>query len=92
MPISMKGRTGELRCGYQVAAQLGAWEWSPQGVDDGVVDTALTSVDEFWLEQEPLTLALPMGRQQWIWEGVKVVREGTSRARVHLTGKPRFGQ
>jgi hypothetical protein len=90
--MHMKGPSGEIRCGYQIAARLGTWELAPKivaGPDVLLFHAAVREADDFWLAQEPLQLALQVGRTLWVWEGVVPVRDGTT-IHVDLQGKPQI--
>jgi hypothetical protein len=70
MALNQSGRGGELRCGYQVAARLGAWTLN----HDGRVEAAVADLDTFWLESSPqVSLWLRVGRRHWVWRTVEVV-------------------
>jgi hypothetical protein len=81
MPISMRGQRGELRNGYQVAAQLRAWS-----LDSGQV---LTSgiVDEFWAAGD-LSLWLIVGRRAWVWRQAELAGREGDQLRIRVTGSP----
>lgn len=90
----MRGPAGEIRVGYQVAAQFGAWEIAPKivaGPDVLLFKAAVKSVDQYWFTQEPLALTVRVGRTRWTWEGeaVTVVRDGST-LHADLKGKPRI--
>lgn len=85
--MNMRGPTGEIRYGYQVAAKLGSWELTPK-TDDAMFFTATAvAVDDYWITQEPLVLALRFSRSQWLWTGIVAIRDGRY---IHttVTGKP----
>jgi hypothetical protein len=87
--LTMTGKGGQVRCGYQYAAALGAWTMEPRGPDFRV-SGALASVDDFWITQEPLSLALPLGRTKWVWENVALTREGQGEFSVIVVGPPQI--
>lgn len=84
--MKAEGIGGELRCGYQVAAQLAAWElldanpgWRVQAV--------YASQNEYWLTQRPLTLTLVIGGYTWTWDGVEPESDGS----IVVDSPPREG-
>jgi hypothetical protein len=87
--LTMTGRGGVVRCGYQEAARLGTWKMEPRDQQFRVSGT-LDTVDDFWISQEPLMLALPMGRTQWTWPSVIVNREGALGFSIVVLGPPQI--
>lgn len=88
--MDMRGPSGEIVFGYQVAATLGAWTATPNITNtEGLIllKAAVKEADDYWLSQEPLLVKLKFGRTEWIWENVRVVRDGTT-IHVDLKGKP----
>ncbi len=85
MPFTMRGKAGELRRGYQVAAKLASWTWD----GGGRVEARSPSVDAFWLDEEspPLSLHLEVGRQTWIWRDVQLVQRDQPLV-IAVTGQP----
>lgn len=77
------GQSGELRTGYQVAAQLGPWAIDLAEVMLGdapgwTCSARIIKTDAYWLEHgEAFDLRLDVGRVQWRWRNVN----------VHLTGE-----
>jgi hypothetical protein len=81
--FAWRGRDGELRRGYQVAARLGAWTWD----GGGSVTAPSPTIDAYWLgEDGPLSLHLEVGRQTWIWRDVRLVQREP--LVVAVTGEP----
>jgi hypothetical protein len=67
--LQVTGLRGELRVGYQVAAELGPWRLAlaPQLPRRYTVRAAIVAVSAYWLHQQPLTLALEVGPDVWSW-------------------------
>jgi hypothetical protein len=87
--MTVKGKTGTLKVGYQQAARLGTWTLAPKAGSPAVdtVVAQMVDVDEYWIEQEPLDLVLVVGPTQWIWRGIAATRDGASLI-IDLTEKP----
>ena len=86
------GQGGELRVGYQQAAQLGPWvlETSASPALPALrftIEAPVSSVDQFWVTQAPMTLDLRFGRFHWVWDEVRpeLVNGHVS---VRVFGKP----
>lgn len=79
-----EGYGGELRAGYMVAAQLGAWRLVP-GEDGSHVVTFKSGmpVDAFAARQRPLTLILRIGSMTWTWDDAEY-----SDGQVRIHGAP----
>lgn len=73
----MRGASGELRRGYQVAAQLGPWTMD----ETGQVQVDRTEVDSYWMDQAgpALQLWLRVGQRAWVWRTVEVLDGETCR-------------
>jgi hypothetical protein len=83
----MRGPSGEIRHGYQVAARLGKWEAMPRNETEMSFTASVVSVDEYWILQEPLEVALRLARTEWVWREVAPVRDG-NQIHIVLKGKP----
>ena len=82
--MTIRGLTGELRCGYQVVARLGSW--TREGAR---VETTAREVNEFWLDQASrLDLRLDVGRRQWQWRGVDLIDSNRESFVVRVHGSP----
>ncbi len=79
----VSGVSGEIRAGYQRAAELGKWEMDVHRV----IRADIVSASNFWLAQKPLDIRLRVGRRWWIWRGVDVSNKGSS-VRVQVRGDP----
>lgn len=86
--VIMRGPAGEIRYGYQVAAQLGSWEATPKNETVLSFTGTLKDVNEYWIQQEPLQVNLRFGRTRWVWDVPKVIRDGKT-IHAELIGKPR---
>jgi hypothetical protein len=83
--FAMRGKTGELRRGYRVAARLGSWTWD----GGGSVTAPSPALDSFWIDEAdagPLSLRLDVGSQQWTWHDVQLAQREP--LVIAVTGKP----
>lgn len=81
--VTVSGRGGEVRIGYQTVAELGTWT-----LRDELVTAAVASVDTYWMDQPyAKALRLPVGRSTWIWRDVNVSVAGTTLL-VRVSGSP----
>lgn len=73
-----RGETGALRVGYQVAADLGAWEMilAPRLPRAYLFRAVVTREHPYWITQEPLDISLTVATVEWLWRGVTIVRDG----------------
>lgn len=67
--LQVSGLRGQLRVGYQVAAELGPWRLSlaPQLPRQYEVHARVYRTDAYWLSERPLTLTLEVGSDVWAW-------------------------
>lgn len=83
MSLRMRGISGELRKGYQVAAQLGPWS-----MDGGRVEAATVVVDKFWIDSPGgWALSLRLGKKSWVWRQVDVLDVGPPMV-LRVAGSP----
>ena len=84
MPLNARGARGELRVGHKVVAKLAAWTLQESRFEakaDGEVNT-------FWLSGDyPVSLAIPMGRREWVWPNVQI-HDATDPVVVVVSGVP----
>lgn len=80
--LRFSGATGEIRCGYQVAARFGAWTYEHPSIEAQPGESS-----SFWLAQSPLDLYLDMGKVRWCWKGVELLEHGHI-VRIRVDGKP----
>jgi hypothetical protein len=67
----MRGTAGEVRVGYQMAAQLGRWSLD----EDGFVEADTRRREDFWLDQaNTVSVWLAVGRKFWVWSSARIVR------------------
>ena len=78
MAYRVQGAAAELRWGYYVAAQLGAWT-----IEDQVLRATVTGRDAFRVTQRPLVLVV--GGQRWPLEAVEVTED-------QVTGRVQVGR
>ena len=67
--LRVTGLSGQLRVGYQVAAELGPWrlELAPQLPRQYEVHARVYRTDAYWLSERPMTLTLDVGSDVWAW-------------------------
>lgn len=68
--MRVTGNAGELRVGYQVAAQLGPWEITPSGLSSYRFTATVLHEHAYWFTKRPLDLVLGLGGTEWAWRGV----------------------
>ena len=88
--MNASGHGGELRVGYQQAAQIG--EWSLQATPTipmlrFAVEASIYRIDKFWITQLPMVLDLQFGRFHWRWVNVTPSFDKDHVA-VQVFGKP----
>ncbi len=86
MALRMSGVSGELRKGYRVVAQLGAWSMS----ENGRVEAEPVEVNSFLLEQTVtgrFALWLRLNKRAWVWNDAEVV-DGGRPFIVRVNGSP----
>ena len=81
MGMSMRGQLGELRYGYQLAAQLSSWQLNADRLD-----ATVGYKNDMWLENGVLTLTLTLGRKVWVWREVEVI--STEPLSLRVIGSP----
>ena len=86
MALTMTGSRAEIRLGYQVAAELDAWDFREEG-DGFVVDAAVSKANPVYLGQAPLALDIPQGRKTLRFHNVTVQQVG-NRVKVRGQGRP----
>lgn len=67
MSLSMRGLVGEVRYGYQLAAQLGSWR-----LEDNRLEATTSYQNDMWLNHGALTLKLGIGAKVWVWRDVEL--------------------
>ena len=72
------GHSGELRVGYQRAAELGTWSivLEPRLPRAYTFTATVQSEHGFWNTQRPLDLVLAVGQTEWAWRNVEPCRTG----------------
>lgn len=80
------GLSGELRHGYQQAAELGPWVIKDEG-PAFVFRAPVTRYNAVWMARKPLDLSLTLGGLTWTWNNVAAVVSGDV-VKVELTRKP----
>jgi hypothetical protein len=68
MSMSMRGAVGEVRYGYQLAAQLSSWQ-----LDNDRVRADVPYRNDMWLDTGTLTLKLSVGAKVWVWREVEML-------------------
>jgi hypothetical protein len=79
---AIRGSSGRLQVGYQVAARLGAWTLTPVDPEAWSLTAGVVDSDPYWLTQRPLELVLEVGRQHWHWR-----LEPTTVNATHVAGR-----
>ena len=89
MAVRVTGHAGQVRVGYQVAAQLGTWslELLPEVPRRYRLVAAVSAVSDYWWSQAPLAVHLWVGAEEWVWCPVTAAMDGASLA-VSLAGSP----
>lgn len=87
--MKASGRSGELRHGYQKAADIGRWQMAqavrfpPTFVFVGTLD----QTNEYWIRERPLDLVVSLGSTEWQWKNVTPIIDG-ARIEIELTRRP----
>jgi hypothetical protein len=89
--VTVAGAAGELRCGYQQAVQLGAWQLVPSGRQHLTLTARVVHAHALWSTRTPLDLSLTLGTTEWFWEAVAPVYVGEEVV-VELSTRPRVVQ
>lgn len=85
--LSVRGRTGSLKVGYQQAATLGDYTLTTLGAGTYRVEASVVETNACWLSQGPLTLEIEVGPQRWSWREVSVELDG-GRVSCTVSGRP----
>lgn len=84
MAVNVRGVSGQLKYGYQTVARLTAWHLN----NDGRLEAEVSDVNEHWANSDgPFTVALTVGKKQWIWQHVELVHTTPALVAV-LPGSP----
>jgi hypothetical protein len=67
--ITASGLSGELRCGYQVAARFGPWKLTLADRKEQITVVTVSALepDGYWFEEQPQSLRLQVGSRLWVW-------------------------
>lgn len=80
----MRGVAGELRKGYRVVAQLGAWSMD----ETGRVEAEPLEINEFLIDQGgQFALWLRLSQRAWVWREADIADRGRPFI-VRVNGKP----
>lgn len=81
--VKLRGVSGALKQSYMVVARLHAWS-----IEHGVITAQADEINQFALDNGgPFSIAIDMGRRQWVWTAVEVLQvEPEFKAR--LDGSP----
>jgi hypothetical protein len=86
--------TGELRCGYQLAARFaeGTLLRSTEFVGDSsaTLEARILYANSYWFAQRPLDVLLWIGRGRWTWHAVSAIDVTGDRLHVQVDGSPEF--
>jgi hypothetical protein len=79
----LRGKSGELRAGYQQAAALGPWKATRDGDGGWTVEAKAVHVHDYWISYQPLTCVLNVGIDgRWRWCGVEMLNRDAMTFRV----------
>ena len=89
MGVHVEGHRGELRVGYQVAAELGKWklDLEPTLPRQYAVVADVVATSDYWMAERPLALRLDVGADVWTWRQVEPVID-INRLTVTVAGVP----
>ena len=74
----LRGKSGEIRFGYQTAAKLGRWSMRWNGASY-VLDAEPKEVNDFWIKRKPLSIRLTVGRSDvWRFSDVELLQNKES--------------
>jgi hypothetical protein len=81
--LEIKGKAGELRVGYHLAARFGAWRLA---VSDDAVMVTVTALepDAYWFTHPPDSIRLEIGTHVWVWRAVETIED----TRYRVLGDP----
>lgn len=98
MPLSVRGQIGQLKVGYQTAAELGPWELSygpqPDNPEAGppqgwTFSATIGGIDGFWGQRDTFDLILSVGPQRWKWRQVHTTIPINLPGKVNIQGEGR---
>ena len=73
----LRGKSGELRVGYQVAARLGDWSARRAATRECFsLDAEAVSTDAYWISKTPAVAHLWMGAHRWVFDVESVSNSG----------------
>lgn len=86
------GTAGQIRAGYRVAADLGAWTLdllgTAFGTDSWEITADVARADGYWLDHGgAFEIRLRLARSWWCWRDVAIERSG-DRVTIRGRGKP----
>ena len=64
----LRGKLGELRVGYQVAARLGKWSARREKGGPFIMDAEAVETNAYWLERRPVVAYLYVGAHRWVFD------------------------
>jgi hypothetical protein len=74
----LRGKSGEIRSGYQTAAKLGRWSMRWNGACY-VLEAEPDEVNGFWIKRKPLSIRLTFGRSEvWRFSDVELLENKES--------------
>lgn len=92
--MTVKGTSGEVRHGYQVAGRFAEWslitEWTQDTLNKGdastscIVTVSGLEPDAYWFDQQPHSVRLHLGSRTWAWREI----EWLDSARFRVKGDP----
>ena len=78
----LRGKSGELRAGYQQAATLGQWSATRDSDGGWTVEAKVEQVHDYWIDYQPLDCVLQVGTSRWRWRGIEMLNRDVMMFRV----------
>ncbi len=86
----LRGKSGELRAGYQQAAQLGRWTARRDADGGWTVEAKPEHIHNYWIAYDSLEALLQVGTVRWRWRSVEILDRDAMLFRV--TGESEKGR
>ena len=72
----LRGKSGELRVGYQVAARLGKWSARREKGGPFIMDAEAVETNAYWLKKWPVVAHLMVGKRRWTFDAESLSNSG----------------
>jgi hypothetical protein len=72
----LRGKSGELRVGYQRAARLGKWSARRNDGGNFILDAEAVETDAYWLGKMPIVAHLWVGAHRWVFHAESLSNSG----------------